>query len=81
MAKPDLDERLKRLGAAIEAARARMANRGNFDDDELGDLLSTINKDLDEVTHDDPPEAHARYDAIEERLDSVRGRLDTASGN
>jgi hypothetical protein len=77
MAKPGFDERMQRLGAEIEAMRAKLGKRRNFENDDIGDLLSTINDDLHQVAHDDPA-AHARYDRIEARLDAVRARLDAA---
>lgn len=76
MAKPGLDERMKALGAAIEAARSRVENRDDFENDDIGDLLETINDDFEDVVHDDPSGAHSRYDALEARLDAVRGRID-----
>lgn len=76
MAKPGLDERLKRLGAAIEAARARIGDREEFENDDIGDLLETINDDFEDVAHDDPGKAHASYDALEARLAAVQGRID-----
>lgn len=76
MAKPGLDERMKALGAAIESARARLENRDEFENDDVGDLLATINDDFDEVVHEDETAAHARYDQIEQRLASVERRLD-----
>ncbi|MFT3973541.1 MAG: hypothetical protein QM699_08860 [Amaricoccus sp.] len=76
MAKPGLDERMKALGTAIESARARLENRDDFENDDIGDLLETINDDFEEVTHDEPSRAHSSYDALEARLDAVRGRLD-----
>ena len=76
MERADLDERLKRLGAEIEAARARLGERRGFEKDVIGDLLATINDDLQEVEHRDPAAAHARYDEIEARLAAVRSRLD-----
>lgn len=76
MAKSDLDERLQRLGAAIAAAQARLGNRREFENDDIGDLLKTINDDLEEVEHRDAAAAHARYDEIEGRLAAVQARLD-----
>jgi hypothetical protein len=75
MARPGLDERLKQLGADIEAARARISNRRLFENDDIGDLLEAINDDL-EVSHDDPAAAHAHYDGIEARLTAARARLE-----
>lgn len=78
MAKPDLDERMKALGTAIESARSRLVGRDEFAGDDIGDLLATINHDFDKVAHDDVAAAHARYDAIERRLAAVQGRIDSA---
>ncbi len=66
--KGSLDERLARLGGGIAAARAKLADRSDFEDDEVGDVLAGINDDFEAVTHDDPARAHADYDRIEARL-------------
>ena len=73
-----LDARKVRLGAAIEAARARAADRRGLEWAEIGDLLDTLSHELNDVTHlekNDHAAAHARYDAIEARLGEVQGRL------
>ena len=76
MAKPKLADRLKQLGTTIEAAQSRLGTRSDFENDDIGNLLETINDDLETVKHDDPERAHARYDSIEARLEEVRKRLD-----
>jgi hypothetical protein len=63
-----VDERLAKLGSAIAAARAQLAQRADFEDDEVGDVLESVNRDLDAVSHDNAAEAHAAYDRIEARL-------------
>lgn len=70
-----LDERLERLGAAIAAARARLSAEEGFENVEVGDLLAGINNDLETVTHDDEPAAHARYDSLEARLAEAESRI------
>jgi hypothetical protein len=70
-----LDDRLARLGRAIEAARARLADRAGFEHDEVGDLLGEINDDFQAVTHESEAEAHAAYDRIEARLAELQPLL------
>jgi hypothetical protein len=70
-----LDDRLARLGRAIEASRARLADRAGFEQDEAGDLLRAINDDFEAVTHEDEAEAHAAYDRIEARLAELQPLL------
>jgi hypothetical protein len=67
MAEP-IDERMQALGSRIAAAREQLAQREDFESDEVGDILETINADFEEVVHDDQEAAHAAYDRIEERL-------------
>lgn len=67
MAEP-IDERMKSLGSRIAAAREHLAQRADFKDDEVGDLLHTINEDFEKVSHESEAEAHQAYDRIEERL-------------
>jgi hypothetical protein len=67
MAEP-IDARMQALGSRIAAARERLAKREDFEDDEVGDILATINVDFEGVVHDDEAAAHAAYDRIEERL-------------
>lgn len=59
---------MQALGSRIAAARERLAKREDFENDEVGDILATINDDFEEVVHDDEAAAHAAYDRIEERL-------------
>ena len=76
MAGGDLDARLARLGKSIEAARAKLADEGaGFELDGVGDILATINDDLEAVTHHDEARAHAAYDRIETRLAEVQPLL------
>ena len=51
--KGSLEARLAQLGGGIEAAKAKLADRAGFEDDEVGDLLADINHDFDTVTHED----------------------------
>jgi hypothetical protein len=67
MAEP-IEARMQALGSRIAAAREQLARRENFEDDEVGDILGTINDDFEKVAHDDEAAAHAAYDRIEERL-------------
>ena len=67
MAEP-IDARMQALGSRIAAARKRLAQREDFEDDEVGDILENINDDFEGVAHDDEAAAHAAYDRIEERL-------------
>ena len=46
----------------IAAARARLAERADFEDDEAGDVLAAINRDFAAVTHENEAAAHAAYD-------------------
>lgn len=70
-----LDERSEELGARIAAARAELDERKGFEDDEIGDILESINDAFGKVKHEDAPAAHARYDEIEARLVQVEVRL------
>lgn len=70
-----VDERLAKLGQAIEAARARLAARADFEDDEVGDVLAAINADFEKVSHEDAAAAHAAYDRIEARLADLQPLL------
>ena len=67
MAEP-IDARMKNLGSRIAAAKAQLAQREDFEDDEVGDVLHTINEDFEKITHENEAAAHDAYDAIEERL-------------
>ncbi|MFO1208023.1 MAG: hypothetical protein U1E40_02230 [Amaricoccus sp.] len=70
-----LDKRLESLQRGIDAARAKLAAREDFEDDEVGDVLATINRDFDAVTHEDAEAAHAAYDRIEARLAELQPLL------
>jgi dihydrofolate reductase len=48
MAEP-IDTRMKALGERIAAAREELARREDFEDDEIGDVLATINDDFEAV--------------------------------
>jgi F0F1-type ATP synthase membrane subunit b/b' len=76
MPKPDsdLDARRARIAAKIAAAEARLAKRQAGDD--MGDLLASMNDDLDEIVHEDRDEADRAYDRIEARLAAERIRLE-----
>jgi hypothetical protein len=76
MPKPDsdLDARRARIAAQIAAAEARLAKRQAGDD--MGDLLASVNDDLDRVVHEDRDEADRAYDRIEARLAAERIRLE-----
>ena len=63
-----IDARMKVLSGRIAAARDQLAKREDFEDDEVGDLLETINTDFEQVVHEDEAAAHAAYDNIEARL-------------
>jgi hypothetical protein len=63
-----LDERLAALQGQIDVARAQLAAREDFDDDEVGDVLESINQDFDKVSRDDAVTAHETLDRIELRL-------------
>jgi hypothetical protein len=70
-----LDERSEKLGARIAAAQAELNERRDFEDDEIGDTLESINGALHRVTHEDARAAQARYDEIEARLAEAEARL------
>lgn len=70
-----VDVRTQALGGRIAAARQRLAQREDFEDDEIGDILETINKDFEEVARDDEGAAHAAYDRIEARLAEIQPML------
>jgi hypothetical protein len=76
MPKPDsdLDARRARIAAQIAAAKARLAKRRAGED--MGDLLASMNDDLDEIVHEDRDEADRAYDRIEARLAAERIRLE-----
>ncbi len=63
-----VDARLAHLGTAIAAARAQLAARADFEDDEVGDVLESINRDFEAVSREDAAAAHAAFDKIEARL-------------
>ena len=67
MADP-IETRTQTLGSRIAAAKAQLARREDFGDDDIGDILDAINEDFESVRHDDEPAAHAAYDEIEARL-------------
>ena len=46
MADP-IDDRMRTLSARIAAAKDQLAKRADFEDDEVGDILATINEDFD----------------------------------
>ncbi len=71
----EIDARMKALGTRLAAAKAQLANRENFEDDEVGDVLATINDDFESVVHDDHAAAHAAYDKIETRLAEIQPLL------
>ena len=70
-----LDERLAALQGQIDAARAQLAAREDFEDDEVGDVLEGINQDFDKVSHDNAVAAHDAYDRIERRLAQLQPLL------
>lgn len=63
-----IDTRMATLGSRIAAARAQLARREDFEDDEIGDVLETINDDFEQVAREDEAAAHKAYDDIERRL-------------
>jgi hypothetical protein len=67
-----LDQRLAGLQGRIAAARTQLAARSRFEDDEVGDVLETINRDFEQVSHDDAATAHQAYDRIEARLAAIQ---------
>jgi hypothetical protein len=71
-----LDQRRDRLGAAIAAARARLAARQNLDDASIGALLSTVNDEFDQIVHEDEDEAERAYKRIEARLAAEKIRIE-----
>jgi hypothetical protein len=70
-----LEQRLAGLQGRIDAARAQLAARSGFEDDEVGDLLETINRDFEQVSHDDAAAAQRAYDQIEARLAQLQPLL------
>jgi hypothetical protein len=70
-----IDARMKDLSERIAAARGRLARREDFEDDEIGDVLATINDDFEAVVRDDEAAAHAAYDRIEARLAEIQPLL------
>jgi hypothetical protein len=70
-----LDERLARLGREIATARARLAARADFEHDDVGEVLETINEDLEAVAHDNEEAAHRACDRIETRLAELQPLL------
>jgi hypothetical protein len=70
-----LDQRLARLQRSIDAARAQLARRADFEDDEAGDVLEAINRDFEQVSHDNAVAAHAAYDRLETRLAALQPLL------
>lgn len=69
-----LEERRAGIAGAIAAAQARLEKRQEGDD--MGDLLATLNDDLDQIVHEDRDEADRAYDRIEARLAAERIRLE-----
>ncbi len=70
-----LDERLAALGAAIAAARTKLAAEQGFENVEIGDLLATINEDFEAVVEGDEAARHAQLDSIEARLAAVQAQM------
>jgi hypothetical protein len=72
------DERIARLGAEIEAARARAAGEQDFDWDEAGDMIDALSHELNDITHlyaNDHAAAHGRLSDLEGRIADVNARL------
>lgn len=67
MAEP-IDARIEALGSRIAAARAQLAKRTDFEDDEIGDVLETINDDFERARSDERTRTHEALDRIEARL-------------
>ena len=63
-----LEQRIEASGGEIAAARARLAERADFEDDEAATFSRAINRDFEAVTHENEAAAHAAYDRIEARL-------------
>lgn len=74
--KPTLDERKDRLGAAIAAAKAKLAARRNLDNVSIGSALAAINDDLDQIVHEDETATQREYDKIEARLMAEKIRIE-----
>lgn len=67
MAEP-IDARLEALGSRIAAAREQLARREDFEDDEVGDILETINEDFERARSEDEARASETLDKVEARL-------------
>ncbi len=67
MAEP-IDARLEALGSRIAAAREQLAKREDFEDDEVGDILATINADFERARVEDEARARETLDKVEARL-------------
>lgn len=62
------------LGARIRAAQERLQARQRGPDP--GDILGTLNDELDEMSHDDHDEARQRLNKIEARLRAEEIRIE-----
>jgi hypothetical protein len=71
-------DRIARLSAEIEAARARAADERTFEWAEVGDVIDALSHELNDITHlyaNDHATAHARLDDLEARIAEVNARL------
>jgi sulfite reductase beta subunit-like hemoprotein len=67
MAEP-IDARMEALGRRIAAAREQLAKREDFEDDEIGDILETINDDYERARSEEETRARETLDRVEARL-------------
>jgi hypothetical protein len=71
-------DRIARLGAEIEAARARAAEERDFEWAEVGDVIDAMSHELNDITRlyaNDHEAAHGRLNDLEGRLAEVNARL------
>lgn len=71
-------QRHEDLSAAINAAKARVAERRSLEWAEVGELLEGLSREITEIAthhHHDHDAAHSRYDRVEQRLGEVEKRL------
>jgi hypothetical protein len=76
-------DRFARLTDEIAAARKELEARQDLEWADAGAVVDALSHDLNQVTHlypNDEAAAHARYDAVEQRLGELRARVKGQAG-
>lgn len=72
------DKRLDALGAAIASARARADS--DLEAPEIGDLLATLNDEIEEARGEEAQAARTRLDKVESQLADIEARFPGVTG-